>query len=476
MSGTPGATRRLALTAALVAAVSAVAAPAAAKPSTTESGRRTLTGTIGGADFRVELPERWNGTLVLYSHGYLPEGFPSFGIGLTNRPPDRSETEAWLLDHGYAMAASQFADGGVGYAVERGLRDQIALLDWFEAHVGPPRRTIATGQSMGAGIAVQLAERHPRRFAGVATMCGAYDTRATFDTGLDVLFAVRTLLAPDRDIDLVRPDDPAGSAQALAEAIQQALTTRQGRARLALAAALNNVTGWYSAHETRPTDPVELTGNQAEWLQYAYGLGFGPPGRLDLERRAGGNPSTNVGVDYRRQLLRSAQTRQVEQAYRAAGLDLRADLGRLAAAPRIAADPAAVDYLHRVGVPEGRTPVPVVTMHTVGDGGAPPHQERWYADQVRRAGDPGRLRQLWVDRGGHCSFSAAEEIVLLRTLVARLDSGHWPETGPRALHEAARALGDPYQLVLDLGRTFADAPMPPAFTRFTPPLPLRPSR
>jgi len=94
-------------------------AASASNPATPAAdGRHSYSGTIGGADFRVEVPERWNGTLVLYSHGYLPPGFPSFGIALTNRPPDRSETEAWLLEHGYALAASQFKDGGIGYQIE----------------------------------------------------------------------------------------------------------------------------------------------------------------------------------------------------------------------------------------------------------------------------------------------------------------------------------------------------------------------
>ncbi|MEE6258509.1 alpha/beta hydrolase-fold protein [Plantactinospora sonchi] len=470
--------RRLTLTAALGATLTTAAPPpgTAAASTTPEPGRRTVTGAINGADYRVELPAHWNGTLVLYSHGYLPEGFPPFGTALTNRPPDRSETEVWLLDHGYALAASQFAEDGLGYAVERGLRDQIALLDWFESNVGRPRRTIATGQSMGASIATLLAERNPHRFAGVATLCGEYDPHGGLNAGLDVLFAIRTLLAPDAGIDLVRPTDPAASGAALGAAVDEALGTPEGRARIALAAALNNVTGWYSAHEPRPTDPLVRVQNQAEWLKYAYTLGSGPPARTNLERRAGGNPSSNVGVDYRRQLSRSAQTEQVERAYQVAGLDLRADLSRLAAAPRIAADPAAVGYMYRYGVPTGRTPVPVVSMHTTGDGGAPPDQERWYADQVRRAGDPGRLRQLHVARGGHCSFSAAEEIVLLRTLFARLDTGRWPDTSARRLNDQANALGAGYQLVLDLGRTFQDAPMPPAFTSFTPPTALRPSR
>ncbi|MEA2187310.1 MAG: hypothetical protein QOK16_2321 [Solirubrobacteraceae bacterium] len=74
----------------------------------------------------------------------------------------------------------------------------------------------------------------------------------------------------------------------------------------------------------------------------------------------------------------------------------------------------------------------------------------------------------------HCSFSAAEEIVVLRTLFERIDSGRWPDTTPRHLTEAARDLGPGYQLVLDFG-TFQDAPMPPAFTNFTPPQFLRPS-
>jgi len=296
-------------------AAGAVTAATAATP--TEQGRRSYTGTIDGADYRVEMPQRWNGTLVLYSHGYYPEGFPAFGIAVTNRP----ETAAWLLDHGYALAASDFK-GRTGYQIEQGLHDQIALLDWFEANVGRPRRTIATGQSLGATIAVLLAERHPQRFAGVTTVCRVFDPSGTFSAVLDMNFAVQTLLAPGQDIQLVHVTDPARSTQALQQAIQQALTTPQGRARLALVAALNNVTGWYSAHQPRPTEMAERIRQQAAWIENAYTVGLGPSARVDLERRAGGNPSWNIGIDYRHQLARSSQHGLVKQAYRAAGLDL----------------------------------------------------------------------------------------------------------------------------------------------------------
>ena len=104
-----------------------------------------------------------------------------------------------------------------------------------------------------------------------------------------------------------------------------------------------------------------------------------------------------------------------------------------------------------------------------------PDHERWYAAQVRRAGDPGKLRQLYVGRGNHCSFSAADELTELRTLFQRIETGRWPDTSPERTNQESAAFGDPFSLVLDLG-TFTDAPMPPAFTEFTPPQPLRPSR
>jgi pimeloyl-ACP methyl ester carboxylesterase len=235
----------------------------------------------------------------------------------------RSETEAWLLEHGYALAASQFKDGGLGYQIENALQDQLGVLDWFDAHVGEPRHIVSAGQSMGAAIAVLLAERHPRLFDGVATVCGGFDPLGTFNATLDINFAVKTLLAPGQDIELVHVGDPARSTQALVQAIDQALATPQGRARLALAGAFNNVAGWYSAHQPQPTDTTERIRQQAAWIRNAYTVGLGPSARVDLERRAGGNPSGNTGIDYRQQLARSSQRALVEQAYREARLDLR---------------------------------------------------------------------------------------------------------------------------------------------------------
>lgn len=427
-----------------------------------DTGPREYTGAIDGAEFLVKVPRRWNGTLMLFSHPYYTPEVPE-GIGLANRP----ETETWLLEHGYALAASDFT-GRNGAVYEQGQRDQLALLDWIDAHIGRPKRTIATGSSMGATLSLLLAERNPDSFAGVLAMCGPLDLAGSWNLSLDVTFAIKTLLGADAD--LVRPTDPFASAQALQAAVDQAMTTPEGQAKLALANAFGNVPDWNSALDPTPTDLAGRIRAQAE-IDPMHIWVFGPIGRVDLEARAEGNPSWNTGIDYRRQLAKSSQRDLVRQAYRAAGRDLDADLDALASAPRIGADPDARAWLDRFGVPRGTAPTPVVTLHATADAAVADHV-RWYADRVD---DGSQLRQLYVNRGTHCAFTAAEEILALKALLAKIDTGRWPDTSARHLNAAAARFDQPYQVVFNYP-TNSHEPTTPEFTRFSPPVPLRPSR
>lgn len=416
------------------------------------------------------MPDNWNGTLVQFSHGYyVPEWIPD-PIFLTIH----QETEKWLLDNGFALAASEFKNQGIGYAVEDAAIDQRALLDWFDRNVGTPRRTIGTGMSGGATIAVLLAERNPGRFAGVSTICAEYDSTGSWNAALDVNFVVKTLLAPNERIELVRAADPKASAAALAAAVVRARTSPAGRAKLALAAAMANVPAWHAVGQAPPVEVAERVLAQSNWLETMFALGMGPTGQADLTAHTGGTPSWNTGVDYRRQLAKSANHELVRQAYREAGVDLRADQDALASAERISADPAAVAYTYRHGVARGSAGLPTVTLHTVADAGST-DQERWYAEQVRRHGDGRDLTQLYLDRAGHCAITAAEEITALRTLFERIENGRWPHHDPAALNGAASRFGEGFHDALDIEHG-GEVAVTPGFTRFTPARSLRPSR
>jgi pimeloyl-ACP methyl ester carboxylesterase len=464
--------RRLTLVVLLVGLVAGLVGVTGTATATTAPapGRHTYTGAINGADYRVETPAQWNGTLILFSHGYIPAGVPiPPGIPLAVRV----ETEQWLLDHGYALAGSDF-QGRTGMVIEEALADNLALLDWFDTTIGRPRHTIASGYSMGGGIATRLAERYPRQIDGVLAISGNQDVQANLNRGLDVTFAVRTLLTDDQSLELVKAADPAHSVQVLQQAAAQALTTPEGRAKLALIGAVGGLPAWASAHEPRPTDLVEALRQQEWWTEAAYIASLGPTGRQDIERRAGGNPSFNVGVDYAQQLARSGQRDLVDRAYRAAGLNVRDDLQRLADAPRIAPDPRAVAWMYRFGVAAGTTPTPVVTLHGIAEG-IIASDARWYGEQVRRFGNPDLLRQLTVDRGDHGPFSAADEILALRALVDRVERGRWPNLSPARLNAEAATFTPAQQTVFDIF-TFSDKVMPPAFTSQQSPRALRPSR
>jgi alpha-beta hydrolase superfamily lysophospholipase len=473
---------RLAFPMTLLAAFGTAAFPAHAKTAHAEpvhtepahaepagSVPRVLEGSIDGAPYRVEIPDRWNGTLLLWSHGaYSLELAPPTEIALTNHPA----TRRWLLDHGFALAASQYRVVQGWGAVESGLKDQKRLLDWFTANVGPPRRTVSAGASAGGLIAVLLAERHPSRFAGVAALCGAVGgTTGHFNSALDMSHAVKTLLAPE--LELVRVQDPEGNTAKAREVLSAALDDPRGRARLALASALADVPGRYGSRAPTPDTVTDQVRNQFFFGFYERGAFWGVE-RAAMEARAGGNPSWNTGVDYRTLFTRSSQQELVKRAYREAGLDLASDLKRLNAAPRVKADPGAVAHLDRYGTPHGRTPWPVVTLHSTGDGTVPSGNERRYAELVRHAGHPAKLRQLYVDRGNHCTFTASEEIVALRTLFHRLDAGRWNSTHPIALNTAASAFGSDYQTVFDVEPAPGLHATTPAFTHHHPGRYLRP--
>lgn len=411
---------------------------AGAAPATAADSPITITGTRGGANFQIQVPRPWNGTLVLWSHGYEapggPRGIPSVAPG--------DVVQRWLLDHGYALAASGYSQQG--WALEQAFHDQMDLVEYFDTlGFGQARRTIAWGASLGGIITAGLLQLHPERFAGAIPLCGVLAGGVgAWNEALDGAWVFKTLTAPDSALQVVNITNPLGNFQLAATLLAAAQATPQGRARLALAAAVGDVPGWYTPGSPQPDrrDFASRQQNQFRWLQnpdffFQFAL------RQELELRAGGNPSWNVGVDYARQLALSTGHDLVRALYLEAGLSLEDDLKVLADTPRIAAAPQAVAYLTRFIAFNGEIRQPVLTMHTTADGLVPDQHEQAYASVVRAAGNEQLLRQAFVERAGHCSFTPAELLAAFTTLVTRVDSGQWTDDAtPESLNATAAAL------------------------------------
>jgi hypothetical protein len=424
-------------------------------------GTTVITGTTTESSglvsqYKIEVPSPWNGTLVLYSHGY------SFGPSAATDAPD-AVSAAWLLGNGYALAGSSYATSG--WALQQAFQDQIAVLDVFNSAVGHPKRTIAWGDSLGGMITAGLVQLFPNRFTAALPMCGVVaGGPGVWNQGLDSEFALETLAAPGA-FKLVNftAGDVAANFAAATTALAVAQTTPQGRARIALSAALADVPGWFDPASPQPaaTDYSTQEVNQFNWDNNPDFL-FGFFGRYELEVRAGGNFSWNIGVDYRDQLAKSTDRAEVVALYKAAGLNLKKDLDTLNDAPRIAADPHAVDYVTKYITYNGDLDMPVLTMHTTGDGLVEVTDEQAYQSVVKSAGDQSLLSQVFVHRAGHCAFTPAEEVSAFETLVHRIDTGRWQDTDPAAMNSQAASLGSTFNLA------------PPSFIKFQPAQFLRP--
>jgi pimeloyl-ACP methyl ester carboxylesterase len=437
-------------------------------PSPIVGGDKVQCGSLAdGATYLMEVPQHWNKTLFLYSHGYVAPGQP-------NPAQDVGDpvTGAWLLEHGYAIAGSSYSS--TGWAIAQALPDQIKTLEAFRHLVGHPKRVIAWGHSLGGIITAGLIQRYPHTFSGALPMCGVLAGGvATWNTALDGAFAFQALLDPS--VQVVHITNPVANLQGAEAVAVSAQETPQGRARLALTAALGDVPGWF----TPLSKPPAATNYAAqERLQFLWFTKVDGPFifalRAELEARAGGNPSWTTGVNFAAQLANSADRAEVQALYKAAGLSLRADLRGLNRASQISADQSAVRYLEHNIAFTGRINIPVLSMHTTGDGLVIPENEQAYASVVHRAGRSFLLRQVFVRRAGHCAFTPAETVTAVKLLLHRMRTGQWGRGAltPSHLNAAAKALGPGLNIFVDShGNVVA---VNPAFLRYSPPAYPRP--
>ena len=421
-----------------------VAGVATAVPAAAATPAQHYTGQLpDGATWVADAPGSWNGTVILYSHGFGP-------LAAQDAPDQATATS--LLDNGYALVGSSYS-GPSWWALSTAVHDQFAALDAIEQRIGAPRRTIAWGTSMGGLVSALEAESGRRRVDAALTTCGLVAGALNLNNyQLDGEYALAHLLAPDQAIPLVRyasQDAAAAAATQLTTAVDAAQATAAGRARIALGAALMNEPTWFSGATPPAATDYPAQEAQQEQELTAFVLNFVMTGRYQIELAAGGNSAHTVGVDYRALLDSSSQAREVRALYRQAGLDLDRDLARLTRDASITSDPRAVTTLARTSMPTGRLRAPELDIHTIADQLVPVGQENWYGRLVHA---PNLFRQAYVGTTGHCAFQPSETIAALHAVEHRITTGRW-ETEPSQLNAAAAALGQP-------GR----------YVRFTPPV------
>jgi len=165
----------LLLSVALIGAVLGfpTAATAADPTCTTAAAVTTCTGeTSDTAKYEVRVPDDFNGTLLLWSHGYtyvakIPQQVPLLGgagndLRATIAPgaPDSMVTANALLNQGYALAGSGFAVPG--WNAESAVKTNVELLDIVKKKFPKIKRTVAWGASLGGTITQRLAETNPK--------------------------------------------------------------------------------------------------------------------------------------------------------------------------------------------------------------------------------------------------------------------------------------------------------------------------
>jgi pimeloyl-ACP methyl ester carboxylesterase len=398
--------------------------------------KAACTGTLAGAKYEIELPRSWNGTLLLFSHGYrsaepAPPDFAPVQTDAQDAPTD-AVAQA-LLAKGYALAGSAYASNG--WAVADGVAAGEQLHDFFVQKVGRPDRTYVWGESLGGLVTEMLAEKHPDWVAGAAPLCGVLGgTNLNFDLAMDLAYGVKTLLVPGlKTADYGSYEEAKASFEQARKAVLAATGSAAGLGKLALLAALVDAPA-----QTASYDGSTLQSRGAALVESILtGLAFGTTARQELEQRVGGNPSGNTDADYASRVSPAERTLLDAVAPGSAARNL----ALLAAGTRIAPDPAARQKFAGLGTPTGDIKVPTLTLHTEADPLVLVQNEAVFAGKVaastRKTADlvqlytkaPARYAKPAPYGAGHCNFTADELTGTVSALDGWVRGGVYP-TGP----------------------------------------------
>jgi dienelactone hydrolase len=350
-------------------------------------GAKAFSGRYDGGLYRIEIPERWNGELMLSAHGFTTTGGARGSELRVGVPLIREH----LIQQGFAWAASSYRCNG--YVPGVGLQDTMALTEMFTKLNAEkaPERVYLTGTSMGGHVTLLGMHEFPTTFAGGLAMCPAgpelFDYFTAVGAAAEVVTGVQFQQPSTVADDLKKMTAILGSPPAY---------TEKGRQLASVEIQLSG-----------GPRPFAMEGLQSRFLQNISGAALA--GSTSTSSRA----TSNQGYTYR-----------IDE-----GLGLTAD--RLNAAVRRKAPDTSVrgpmGPFEELVPFDGQIQRPLLTMHGTGDLYVPIHLERALKHAVAEAKHDDLLVQRIYRIAGHCGFNAAEQAKSFDDLVTWARQGVRPQ-------------------------------------------------
>ena len=366
------------------------------------AGATAYWGVHARAGYQIEVPENWNGDLVMWAHG-----FRGTGLELTVNPPP---FRALLIEQGYAWAASSYDRND--YDIASGVQSTHALLKRFNGIVSKPGKVYLSGVSMGGHITGVAIEQYPKTFAGALPVCGVMGDYALFDYFLDYSATAQQL--------------GTGQSQYTVDPVEYVLVTIP-----AIKAGLELVPKtWPFTLNAAGENHKALTELRSGGVRPNFDEAFGfwnsipaatGPGNFLLELgigdgslpRAPGSAPDNFQTVY--QFDTDPNLTPEEQA-------LNDDVVRAAADPQTRR-PNGLAQVPRIS---GDIKIPVLTMHNLGDLFVPVLNQVAYGQRVLTQGKEDLLVQRAIRGVGHCDFTDQEYATAWGDLVSWVEGGAKP--------------------------------------------------
>jgi pimeloyl-ACP methyl ester carboxylesterase len=335
----------------------------------------------------MDSPTIWNGTLVVYAHGFVSPDQP---IAI---PPDANQVIALLTAQGFAVAVSSFSENG--WAVKDGTQRTHQLLGIFTSKFGEPSRVYAAGGSMGGLIAIRLVETFQGEFAALLAAC---PVSGGLRRQLDYFANVRVLF------DLFYPGVLPGSVVDVPTGIDVT-------SEIILPAT--------AAISADPTGALAIVRIAQTPVQYANGVEL-VQSIVTALVAAAGYPSI-LALTHGQPFFDNSETDYTGALPLATLQWINANVQRFSASP------AGLNYIEHNYTPTGDLGIPALTLSTLRDPLIPAFNRVAYGATVAAAGNSDWLVQRSVtgtgNGYGHCTFTPQELVTAFFDLVL------WAELG-----------------------------------------------